>query len=202
MKKTFLGLMAVCALMFTSCKEKAAAGADGESATTEASSETGIEGTWEGDVTSLMASAGEDIAKAFQNSTMIMKLDGSKMTMDMDMNGTIEENGMSMSIGMKANFEGSYTSTENTITADYEKCTPKFEIYKLDIKGDEQTMAALEAAGMSSEQMKQAMQEQMKPENIKDLVKDFNATIKYSMPDSKTLILTDEKGQDMKFTRK
>ncbi|MCQ2197363.1 MAG: hypothetical protein MJZ60_07580 [Bacteroidaceae bacterium] len=203
MKKTFLGLMAICTMFaFTSCKDKAAAGANEGGETTEVSGETGLEGTWEGDVSALMASAGEDIAKAFQNSTMIMKLDGSNITMDMDMNGTVEEGGMSITMGMKVNFEGPYTSTDNTITADYAKCTPKFDIYKLDIKGDEQTMAAMEAAGMGSEQMKQAMQEQMKPENLKEMVKDFNATIKYAMPDSKTLILTDEKGQEMKFTRK
>lgn len=201
MKKTFLGLMALCAVFaFTSCKDKAASSAEGTDAALV--EETGIKGIWVADAKSMMENAGEDVAKMCEKSDLMMVIDDDNVNMSFDFLCSANENGLGITMGIKASFESAYTSTDNTITCDYTKSTPKVDLYKFEIDADEQTKAMLEAAGMSEESMQEMFKAQMTPENFKDMTKTLNNTINYEQPDNNTLILIDEKGQKVEFTRK
>ena len=202
MKKTFFGLLALCAMFaFSSCKDKAAT-ANGETTEASASEQTGLEGTWVADAKAMMASTDKSLEESCEKAELIMSLDGKNLTMSFDILCNVTEKDMNLVMGIKADFDGPYTSTDNTITADYKEVVPKVDLYKFEMNLDAETKAMMEAVGMTEDAMKEEFTKNMTPENMKDMAKSFNATINYQMPDSKTLILTDEKGEKVTFTRK
>lgn len=211
MKKTFFGMMAVCAMMvFASCGSKnenkdAKDGAKAEAQageSSEASTEgVGLVGTWVADASSMMGDD-EEMKQMFQKCEAVMTIDGQTITTAFDMYGKVEEKGLSLTIGMKADGAAPYTADEETITVNYSETVPNIDLYEFKIDADEQTKAMMEAAGMGEESMKAMIQEQMKPENVKEMYDKMSNTSKYKMPDNNTLIIFEDNGEQIEFKRK
>ena len=142
MKKTLFSLMTMCMmLVMASCGGK----------------NNELEGTWVADAKNIMGDAGQ----MFEKCELLMTLDGNEMSMAVDMSGDIHKNGMNMSIGLKIEMDGTYstqskkepkvdidgnfTPASETLTMNFEKSTPKVDLYKFEL--DSQTKAVLEAAG-------------------------------------------------------
>lgn len=181
MKKIIFGLFTLCFVMLLACCNNGPK----------------LEGTWVGDAKTLM---GEDV-KEFQKAELCLTFDAQHMTMVVNMEGKIDEGkDSSMEIGVKANVEYNYTRNGDKLDVKVGDKKPSVEITKFKMTLDEETQKLMEKMGMTEEKMKEELTKEMKPEEMtKDLP---NGTITIKELTETTLVITDESGKDLSFTRK
>lgn len=152
-----------------------------------------LEGTWVADGKSFFG----DEAKDFKTAELVMTLDGTNMKMDFNIE-MVEEKEMKMEMAFKVTGECPYTADDTAIHGDFTKGKTSAEITKFVV--DEEMKKMLEKAGMTEEQMKESFKNEMKPN---DMFKDLGAEdLKIKELTDTKLVLTDNKGKDMTFTRK
>lgn len=113
------------------------------------------------------------------------------------------EDGIEMTLGMKADMRGTYKKTGDTISLNIDDKLTKFNLYQFDLKLSPDMENALAAMGMNKQQLKQALQKEFSSQEMTKMFSGENlGSLSILSVTSSTLVLTDEGGTTMTFTRK
>lgn len=177
MKKFFFSLVAVCAMLLSSC------------------SNNGLEGTWLADANEVM---GEDMSK-YDKCEFMLTFDDGKVKLGVDCSGTTGQEKLSMELGFSLECEGTYKQNDDKLKLDFSKAKPSVNIYKFKVNADDATKKILESMGMDEKSMKDQVQAQMESQDFAGnaLIGEDELTIKLLEGDELVLV-SDNKEYNLK----
>lgn len=162
----------------------------------------GIQGTWMAKVKSLTDNMEINIARHIDGCEMFMTLDDSKMDVRCNIYGSAMFQGISISVGIKAEFGADYTIEGDSIFFDYEGHDLDVDVYSVHINADDNVRSAMDAMGISSSSIREMLTDRVSPNSFRQLMGYIGESARYELVDKKTLQLTDNSGRQIQFNRK
>lgn len=167
-----------------------------------ASDENGLKGTWVAKVKSLTENMHINIARHIDGCDMIMTLDETTMNVRCNIFGSAMFQGVSISVGIRAQFGADYTAENDSLFFDYGEDDLDVDVYSVHVNADENVRAAMDAMGISESGIRDMLTDRISPDNFRNLMGYIGESVAYELKDKKTLVLTDASGRQMQFTRK
>lgn len=159
-----------------------------------------IYGTWITDGKELPGFAAAD----FQKADYIFTFNSNgNIAITTDVIMAQSEDGIDMTLGMKTDMRGTYKKTGDTISLSIDDKLTKLNLCQFDLNLSPDMEKALAAMGVTKQQLKTALQKEF---NSQEMTKMFSGAnlggLTIVSVTSSTLVLTDEGGTTMTFTRK
>ena len=164
--------------------------------------ENGLLGTWEAKVKSLTENMNVGIARHIDGADMFMTLEEERMSVRCNIYGSAVFQGMSISVGIKATFGADYVVEGDSLFFDYSENDLDVDVYSVHVNADENVRAAMEAMGVSESGIREMLTDRVRPDNFRQVMGYIGDRVAYQLTDKKTLVLTDQSGKQMHFTRK
>lgn len=166
-------------------------------------SKPNLKGTWvANDISSFI---GEKMPPGSNVVLTLSFADAKNMSLAINLEMSMDDGGMKMELGINASVKGTYTisgdkNEELNLNKSAEK--PTCDIYKLDLSLSPEQEAALAAAGMSADGIKNIFKTQFASQNPIESIDLDNEKLIITECTAKTLTLKDDKGQSISFTKK
>lgn len=164
--------------------------------------ETGIRGTWMAKVKSLADNMHVDIARHIDGCEMNMTFNESTADVRCNIFGSATFQGVSISVAIKVVFGADYTVEGDSIFFDYEGHDLDVDVYSVHVNADDNVRAAMDAMGVNSASIREMLTDRINPNSFRQLMGYIGDSAHYELSDNKTLVLTDDNGRQMQFTRK
>lgn len=165
-------------------------------------SEVGLEGNWVAKVKSLTDNMNINIARHIDGCDMNMTLEDSKMSVRCNIYGSAMFQGMSISVGIRAVFGADYTVEGDSLFFDYGDNEMDVDVYSVHVNADDNVRAAMDAMGVSEGSIRDMLTDRLQPESFRTLIGYIGESVRYELPDKKSLTLTDSAGHQIQFSRK
>ena len=164
--------------------------------------EVSLLGTWEAKVKSLTENMNTGIARHIDGCDMFMTFEETRMSARCNIYGSAVFQGVSISVGIKATFGADYTVEGDSLIFDYEDNEFDVDVYSVHVNADENVRAAMDAMGVNESGIREMLTDRVRPDNFRQIMGYIGERVAYQLVDKKTLVLTDNDGKQMQFTRK
>ncbi len=164
--------------------------------------EPGLVGTWEAKVKSLAQNMQVGIARHIDGCDMFMTLDEERMSVRCNIYGSAMFQGVSISVGIRAQFGADYVVEGDSLLFDYGDNELDVDVYSVHVNADENVRSMMDAMGINESGIREMLTDRVRPDNFRDLMGYIGDRVAYQLKDKKTLILTDSAGRQLQFTRK
>lgn len=201
MKKLFTAILLVCAFMSIGTLNASAQKSNSKKPAKAAKvAEASLQGTWAtSDVSSLL---GDEAALMMKSANASFKFGASDFSLLFDVLVTPDQDGMSMEMGVKFVFKGTYSKQNNSLFLKPDPESLDIDIYKFSINLPEEQKAAMKAMGITEESLKAMIVSGVKKDKMLTTMSDsFSKPLTIAVLTATTLAITDETGKTLTFTR-
>ncbi len=195
MKKVFV-LLVLCTMSFCTISAN-----DYVTEPKTVQSKASILGSWVTDGLKYITDGSED-EKVFEKAELIFRFTPSSIIVTFDIQASFAEDDIKMQCGISIEGEGTYSKKKNDLSIDCTGAKPKIDLYKFKLDVDEETRAALAVMGANEDFFKNMLKEQMNQSGASEMYKAIEGKLKITELTSDTMVVVDEKGKALSFTRR
>lgn len=163
------------------------------------SKEASIIGTWVTDGAQFMD---EDDQARFQKAEFVFAFTKSAVSCTMIFEGTFTESNVPMTLGVEVSGNGYYKKRGKLLDISFEDATVACKVNKFGLNVDNETKAKLNEAGLDENMLKSLFEAELKKNDWAESFESIKGKLVISQLTSTTLVLTDEKGKTLTFTRR
>lgn len=187
-------------------KSRTAASKPRTTATAKPQSAPSILGTWVTDVLQFLGADEENEMDFTKGNVYFTYAAGNVLHIRMQIEGKMEQEGMSMEMGVDVRSDGSYKKSGNDITIESDPATVKVELTKFNLKLSDEMKAGLSALGMTEASITKMVKDESTKnmQNISDFkeaMSEIEGTFTIKSLTATTMAVTDETGKTLTFTR-
>ncbi len=202
MKKVFTTILLACAMMSvgTLCASAQKSNSKKTAKTTTVATPS-LQGTWV--CTEMTSIFDEEISSMMPKTNLTLTFGASDFSLLFDILATPNKDGMSMEMGMNFGMKGSYTKKDKSITLSPNPESVNIDLYKFSINLPEEQKSAMKAMGITEESLKAMIANGIKNDKSVSTISDaFTKPLTITEHTATTLVLTNEDGKALPFTRK
>ena len=144
----------------------------------------------------------KEVRQMFQKIDFTFTFTAKELTMVFVMDGNIQQNAISMDMGMKVTAKGTYQKSGNKLSTSFTKTKPSIDLYKFKLNVKPEMKEALESMGMGEEAMRKMINDEMKNNDFSDSFKDAEGELTIEELTANKLVIIGEDGKKMVFHRK
>lgn len=202
MKKLFTTILLVCAFMSIGTLSASAQKSNSNKPVKTVSvAKPSLQGNWVcNDAKSMMGDEMEDVIK---NVNFKLTFGASDFSLLFDFVAAPVQDGMAMEMGIKLSFNGTYSKKDKSLYLKPNPESVKTDLYKFSINLPEEQKAAMKAMGVTEESLKAMIAQGIKDDKSVQSISDaMSQPLVIKELTNTTLVLTDEEGKTLTFTRK
>lgn len=197
MNRTSILLLTIALALSIPCNARLAK-SENSPALVSTVAEAKLQGTWVSDAHQWFNDKSLD---SFETADLVFEIAPKQIKMTFNLSGKMESDGFTMDLGFRMTGNYAYKKTGNTIEMKSNGNKPKFSITQFKFHVDEETRAALNAAGVTDDFFKKELEKQFTTGEINEVFKTIEGTFTITTLTPTTLVLTDTEGESIKFKR-